>query len=119
MKFNVVHPDPLADSSSITSQWTVTAGRGKVWKKGFNTWDEAHDFATLKSAEWHMEQVVKLVEKSIKTHPSSRSFTADVRAWEYLSDTGRTAQSMIDDIDTWARENDHQDPRGVERDWLA
>ena len=119
MKFNVIHPEVGNTSLAIEGKWTVKAGRGTVWNKGFDTWEEAHDFATLKSAEWHMEQAVRLVEQSVAVHPSKRSFTASARAWEKLSSVGIDAQNLIHDIDTWARDNGHQDPDSVERDWLA
>ena len=107
-------------SLAIQGKWTVTGGRGKVWGVGFDTWEEAYDFATIKSAEWHMQQVVKLMEETMAV-PASPNSSDEIREhkWEKLSDTGLMAQSLIDDIDTWGRENGHLDPRTNERHWLA
>lgn len=120
MKFNVINPALGSNSLAIAGKWTVTGGRKKVWGVGFDTWEEAHDFATIKSAQWHMEQVVKLMEKTMAV-PASLNSSEDIREhkWEKLSDAGLMAQSLIDDIDKWARDNGHQDPDSLERDWLA
>mgnify|MGYP000226223479 FL=1 len=120
MKFNVINPALGSNSLAIAGKWTVTGGRGKVWGVGFDTWEEAYDFATIKSAEWHMQQVVKLMEETMAV-PASPNSSDEIREhkWEKLSDTGLMAQSLIDDIDTWGRENGHLDPRTNERHWLA
>ena len=120
MKFNVINPAVGNTSLAIAGKWTVTAGRGKVWNKGFDTWEEAHDVAVIKSAEWHMKQVVKLMEEAMAV-PASLNSSEDMREhkWEKLSGVGIDAQNLIHDIDTWARENGHQNPDSLERDWLT
>ena len=96
MKFN--------EKQNRSGEWIVTAGRGKVFTKEFPSKSDAHQFAILQSALFHMAEAQEL--------------SATLTSFEDTMQIGHIANNIIDSITDTGIESgeiNSSDSRG----WLA